>query len=283
MINSSSKTSTTLKSSRVSNGSPLVRLFQSKIIAFALFVGLLILLIKLGFWQLYRGYDKQELEQQLAYRQQLSPLSAQDLYTTDNFEHLSGRELSITVFPTPHSLIILDNQVHQGQVGYLVFQIMAVSPKEPALLVELGFTPANLDRTQLPQILPFTQKQTLHGRLYYKHTNPVSHELLAEKNNPIRIQNLNFVQLSKLVQQPIHPIVLQAEAITFDANQQPLAKPWNPLPMPANKHFGYAMQWFSMAFALLIIGLILLKRHISNFLSFFRITRSTDEPAKEKK
>jgi surfeit locus 1 family protein len=36
-----------------------------------------------------------------------------------------------------------------------------------------------------------------------------------------------------------------------------LAQPWQPVPMPAQKHFGYAFQWFTMAsvFALMLLWL----------------------------
>ena len=283
MINSSSKTSTTLKSSRVSKGSPLFRLFQSKLIASVLFFSLFILLIKLGFWQLNRGYEKQQLEQQLQQTQTLPALNQEQFINTSDFKSRLGRQVSLSVAPTSQPLLILDNQVHQGQVGYLVFQLMEISSNSPWLLVELGFTPADLDRTQLPNIQPLTHQQVLKGRLYHRLSNPVSHQLLAEVGSPTRIQNLNFSQLSQRVEHAVYPIVLQPEMISFDQQQRPLAKPWNPLPMPANKHFGYAMQWFSMALALLIIGLILLKRNINDFPSFLRIKRSTDDISKSNK
>ena len=280
MMNSSSKTSTTLKSSRVSNGSPLVRLFQSKLIASVLFLCLLILLIKLGFWQLNRGYEKQQLEQQLQLRQTMPALTLQQFLNNDKVEELLGRQLSITVNPTSQPLIVLDNQVYQKQVGYLVFQLVSIAPDLPNLLIELGFTPANPDRSRLPQVIPLQQQKHLHGKLYHRLSNPVSHQLYPELSSPIRIQNLNIPQLSEQLQQAILPVVLQPEIVSFDIKQRPLSKPWNPIPMPANKHFGYAMQWFSMAIALLIIGLILLRRHLTPFFSFLSIKRSTDEFSK---
>lgn len=159
---------------------------------------------------------------------------------------------------------------------------MQISPDQPSLLIELGFTPADLNRSHLPKVQSLTQQQ-LQGRLYHRISNPVSHDLFPESGSPIRIQNLNIPQLAKLLGQPIFPVVLQPETISFDQDQQPLVKPWNPLPMPAQKHFGYAMQWFSMAMALLIIGLVLLKRQLITFPLFLRIKRSIDELFKYKK
>lgn len=273
MIKSSSNTSTTLKSNRVSNGSPLLRLFQSKIIASVLFLGLLILLVKLGGWQLNRGYEKQQLEQQLDRRQHMPSITTQEFIALSHYKDLLGRHLSIQASPTQHPLILLDNQTLNGKVGYLAFQLMQIAPKQPLMLIELGFIAADFDRSKLPSVVPFEQKQ-LQGRLYHKLSNPISNQLLPELGSSIRIQNLNIPQIEKIVNQSIFPVVLQPEAIAFDSQQQPLAKPWRPITMPAKKHFGYAMQWFSMALALMIIGLVIIR---PLFFSFFSDKRSKDE------
>ncbi len=283
MMNSSSKTSTTLKSSRVSNGLPPFRLSQSKISVCVLFIFSLILLIKLGSWQLNRGYEKQRYEQRLQITQNQAALTQQEFIKTSDFDSLPGRRLSIEVTPTSKPLLALDNQVYQGRAGYLVFQLTAVAPDSPLLLIELGFAPANPDRTQLPQVLPLTNKRRLQGRLYHRLRNPVSHRLFAEPGSPTRIQNLNIPELSRLIQNPVFPVVFQPEAVSFDQQRRPLAKPWNPLPMPAKKHFGYAMQWFSMALGLLIIGLILIRRNLTCFSSILSMKRSKDEFSRPKK
>nr|WP_239480589.1 SURF1 family protein [Parashewanella hymeniacidonis] len=285
-MNSSSKTSTTLKSNRVSTGSPLSRLFKSKLLASVLFFGLLILLIKLGAWQLNRGYEKQDIEQQLILRQQLPSLTTQSLNQQKDFSELLGRQLTVLASPTTSPLIALDNQVNQGKVGYLIYQLMEVTPEQPALLVELGFIQANPDRSELPTVTAYQQQQ-FQGRLYYRESNPMSDQLYPEMGPMVRIQNLNIAQLSQYLQRALFPVVLQPETVAFDAQHKPLAKPWQPIPMPAKKHFGYAMQWFSMAIALFIIGIVLLKPIFTSFPVFsalkVSVKRSKDELSQNKK
>jgi surfeit locus 1 family protein len=79
----------------------------------------------------------------------------------------------------------------------------------------------------------------------------MSDELYAEVGDPLRFQNLNLPALEQLLALKLVPVVLQAKDISA------LPQPWQPVPMPAKKHFGYALQWFTMAsvFALMLLWL----------------------------
>ncbi|MCG9748637.1 SURF1 family protein [Shewanella sp. Isolate8] len=215
-------------------------------------------LVKLGLWQQGRAAEKQALQQALELKQAAAPLDYRQLLNLAEHEPLTGYRLEVTATPVDAPAILLDNQVYEGRVGYLAYQVMRVEADAPLLMVELGFIDSGLDRQKLPQITRMAQTVTLSGRVYQRASNPLSQHLLPEVGDPMRIQNLNLTELSQQLGMPLAPAILQPEAIPGGA----LPHPWLPIPMSAQKHQGYALQWFSMAtvFLMLMTYLLIFKR-----------------------
>ncbi|WP_299802836.1 SURF1 family protein [uncultured Shewanella sp.] len=200
------------------------------------------ILVKLGFWQLERAQYKSQWQQQLSERQAASVLNYSQILNFPKEEALTGFKLKTPATPVSNNIFLLDNQVYEGRVGYLALQVVQVSEQEPWLLVELGFIPAGLNRSQLPNVKPISQPIVLEGRVYQKQINPMSSELMAENAWPKRIQNLNIPQLAQLIDKPLASVVLQPSNL-----DNPYPHPWQPIPLSSQKHQGYAVQWFSMA------------------------------------
>ncbi|ABV89313.1 conserved hypothetical protein [Shewanella pealeana ATCC 700345] len=255
-MNSSSSTRTNLKINKTDMGSPRVKMNLAWLFIVLLTVIVFSVLVKLGFWQLERAHFKANWQQQLSERQAASVLSYPQLLNISKDEALTGFKLKTSVSPVSTDIFLLDNQVYQGRVGYLALQAVQVSELEPWLLVELGFIPAGLSRSQLPNVKPISQPSVLEGRVYQKQINPMSSELMAETAWPKRIQNLNIPQIAQLIDKPLASVVLQPSNLD---NTYP--HPWQPIPLSSQKHQGYAVQWFSMAgvFALLM-GYLLFRK-----------------------
>ena len=227
------------------------------IVSYVLFCGLFLLLLRLGFWQLSRGHERDRLEQSYAVRQQ-HILSFDQLLAVDNPSQITGMRTKVQLSPTQSPLIMLDNQIVKGKVGYLVYQLMQLAPNKPWLLVELGFISAYSDRNRLPVINKITQKKIFTGRVYHTSTNPFSSALMPESGDPLRIQNLNYEQLSKRLGHPVLNFALQPKHIFKSQDGRKLLKPWRPIAMSSSKNYGYAIQWFAMATALAVIGAIVI-------------------------
>ncbi|MGL4446929.1 MAG: SURF1 family protein [Shewanella sp.] len=228
---------------------PYLLLNKFTVLLLLLTVTVFSLLIKLGLWQLARGEEKATQLAQMAARQAQLPLSYPELLekvaqkTPEDAYALTGYRLEIHASPAPSPIWLLDNQIYQGEVGYLAFQLLQIDAKQPWLLIELGFIGAGLVRHELPKIAPLRGQLHLQGRLYQKQINPLSQTLQAEMGELIRFQNLNIVQMEQLLGQAILPVVLQPETLPSLA----LPHPWQPFPLSAQKHQGYALQWFTMA------------------------------------
>ncbi|MCL1126805.1 SURF1 family protein [Shewanella surugensis] len=220
-------------------------------------VSVFALLVKLGIWQLQRSQEKADWQQELSFRQSQSELSYSQLLALPSNTLYTGFRLQTQASPAMEKVLLLDNQVYQGRVGYLAFQIMEVMPNRPWLLLELGFISTTANRSDLPVIQPISAPVMLTGRLYNKEANPMSAELMAEAGWPKRIQNLNLNQLSIELNHALAPAILQPDKL---ASHQ-LPHPWQPFPMTPEKHKGYAFQWFVMAAVFIsIMGGLLLRQ-----------------------
>ncbi|WP_253820740.1 SURF1 family protein [Vibrio sp. 99-70-13A1] len=249
-------------------------------LAAALTVVSVSILIKLGFWQLGRGEQKSTYELALLEREKVSAIALSDfiemseltekpssllgedeltqskpLKHFEQLQALNGTRVKVEIEGGTGDVFLLDNQIHEGRVGYLVFMIGQLGEvgSGQSILLDLGFVEASRNRIVLPNLSDLSVPSNLSGRLYLKSTNPLSHELSAENTLPIRVQNLNIAELEDLFEVNLFPMVLQPIGLE-NWDYEPV---WVPLPMSSSKHFGYAVQWFVMAAVLASIMLMI--------------------------
>ena len=266
-MKSSKRTSVSLNRNTVDIAPPVSSLLLSRQLwlskRFWVAVGLTVvvfsLLVKLGFWQLERGQEKQALEQAILARADSAYQALGELLEENDWREGSilGKKVEANVVPQAFPVILLDNQTHQGNVGYLAFQIVSMSDESGTYaLLELGFVEGIADRSILPTVTTLEVSSFITGRLYRKFANPLSSELMPEVGDAIRVQNLNIAQLNQLLNIELMPAVLQPDNL----KNWPYDFPWNPLPLNSAKHFGYSIQWFSMAGVFLLLTLIVFVR-----------------------
>ncbi|MEZ8445593.1 SURF1 family protein [Vibrio splendidus] len=235
------------------------------------------ILIKLGLWQLERGNEKLRYEQQLSERAQQSSRSLDAVISEWKDSRIQAQGASEQLFlnglkvdvelEAPSGLVVLlDNQVNQGAVGYVIYMLGEVRFKdeneslvaEKQLLIDLGFVAASNDRRELPQLGNITLPTNMSGRLYTRSVNPLSHELGLENTTPKRIQNINIKALSEYTGQAVLPFVFQPKSL----ESWPYELLWRPTAMKSEKHFGYSFQWFAMAAVLLFLMLLIGYRYL---------------------
>ncbi len=252
------------------------RKFRSKGFWFAVALTLVSVgtLIKLGLWQLDRGNEKLRYEQQLSQRS-VQPSKPLDAVLTEWREAsvgtqqsvppstLNGLKADVELVKSSGLILLLDNQINQGTVGYVIYMLGEVQTQDgrKQLLIDLGFVAASNDRRELPGIGKITLPIEMSGRLYTRSVNPLSQELGLENTTPKRIQNINIEALSQYTGQEVLPFVFQPQSL----DSWPYEMLWRPTAMKSEKHFGYSFQWFVMAAVLLslmlLIGFRYLKKH----------------------
>ncbi len=252
-MKSSSKSSTSLKMNTMTDslfGQILTLRFA---VVCLLTVVAFSILIKLGLWQLARAEEKNEIEQRVSQREEQDPVLLTSL-SSDQRTIPTGLKVKLSATPVKDRYLLLDNQHYASQVGYLALQLVEAKTGQ-WVLIERGFVAAPNTRAQLPTVEWLTEPMDIIGRLYRKSLNPLSQDLMMEQRQPSRIQNLNFAQLGAQWQITLEPYVVQPLAANW-----PYPQPWQPVSMNAEKHLGYAVQWFSMAIALVVLSILLLIR-----------------------
>lgn len=224
------------------------------------------LLLALGYWQLQRADEKQEILDQYQTNRQQLPLT--DIRLLDTEQDFQYRQASIQGELENKKIIILDNRVKYSRPGYEILQAVTVFGSSKKLLVNRGWVPADLDRSVLPEYPLVTGNSQLKGYLYrtleggYRLDDGV--KTVSEK--PTRVGWITVERAAKLFGEPFYPYQLRLDR----DSQGALETGWPTVAVQPEKHTAYAVQWFVMAFTLCLLTLMA----NSNLISFFRKNQS---------
>ena len=207
------------------------------------------ILINLSWWQLNRATEKTAQLARVAELQaagalqpsQLSRLAASDIDAAP----LQGQGRWLAPY-----IWLLDNQIVQGRVGYdVIIPVQAEGLAEP-LLVNLGWTAALERRDSLPDVVIASQI-ALDGLLRTKVDGLLLLGQNAEDSGqwPMRIQQVNYAQLSQQSGLPLFP------ALLYQQNESEFTPHYQPVVLSPEKHRGYALQWFLLGIAVLGVAL----------------------------
>lgn len=210
---------------------------------------LLPLLLGLGTWQLTRAAEKERL---LAQWQNPSQARAWEQLGVDGA--MAGQPVTVTGrFESP--VWLLDNRTRDGAPGYEVLNLFRPD-QGPPVVVNRGWVPGERRRDQLPEIAVPPGQVKLQARVA---DYPVPPILAGEPTTgsgqeswPQRVQALPR-ELAASVEADV-----AAKILKLDGAIQPGAfrADWEPDMMGPQTHYGYALQWFSMAAALIILTII---------------------------
>lgn len=209
------------------------------------------LLLGLGYWQMDRAAAKHDLVERRAASEVSAPLMlgpGNMLEEQDRYRPavVSGRYLSDQQW-------LLDNRIYRGQPGYHVFTpFVPDGGVAPLLLINRGWIAVGESRAFLP-LLPVTDERvTLSGRL----DSPASVGLvvgevpLQSVEDRVLVQSLDIGALGQARGMDL----LRYALVLDEGGPGGLQYDWSPIPqMGPEKHLGYAVQWFGLAVALLII------------------------------
>jgi surfeit locus 1 family protein len=210
----------------------------------------MILFIRLGVWQLDRGNFK-SLVQESVVANSASTVQQPSLPLND-LESWRYRNITLTGNFMPDRQFLLDNQIRDQQPGYSVLSAFHVPGMNTTILVDRGWLPQAARREQLPDISVSSETLTIKGSIYVPYENAYSLGEIAEGEDsgwPRRIQFVDYEQLSARLATQLQPFTLRLNA----AMDNGYRRDWVESQSPANKHYGYAFQWFAMAAAVVVL------------------------------
>ena len=142
--------------------------------------------------------------------------------------------------------ILLDNKVLRGTPGYQVLTPLKIGGGDLYVLVNRGWVAAGARRDRLPQIQTPAGTETVEGIAVVPSGNIL--ELDAKTEEGSVWQNLVLARYAKWSGLKLQPIVLQQTSEAADG----LVRVWSRPDIGADKHRGYAFQWYALAVTILI-------------------------------
>lgn len=221
---------------------------------FLLGLCLSLLFVRLGFWQLSRAEEKQQMlkEHQIFEGTVPNHWQPQDK-TPSQYQQIfvEGRYLS--------QLLLLDNQHRDHQFGYDVISPLLMS-NGTILLVDRGWIKGDAARLRLPEVNIISGWVRVAGTVYFPSTKNwiLGNILEKQQGEKVVIELLDTTFLSQFLHKAVYPFIIrlgQSEAQGF-------VREWPTVAMPPERHYAYALQWFAFAFVIIIMILVSRKKSV---------------------
>ena len=208
-----------------------------------------IVFVFLGVWQIERAAHKEGLLQAFNSEQESPPIRLTSQSPDWSRVFVDG------IFDSTRQILI-DNQIHKGKVGYKIFTPFRFDDNK-IVLVDRGWIAQGQSRSDLPQLNILEKK----SRIIATVTSPEQGVLAGSElltNEWPRVSQTKAVEvIASAFKEPILDIVLVLDPGSSQITEFIQIKPFAITPV---KHYGYAMQWFTMSIVLLGMFLYALKR-----------------------
>lgn len=218
------------------------------------------LTVSLGNWQTRRGAAKEALQDawDAAQRTQPRPLVAASL------EAVAGQlpqRVTVTGRFVEQATVFLDNRIVDGVTGVYVVTPLAIDPGSPWVLVNRGWTArAAVDRNRLPSAPAPTGAVTVTGLAVERAPRLLDLGHAPERRLPGVWQNLDFDDVERVSGHRVARFVVQQMNDTGDG----LQRSWPAPAAGAEKHRGYALQWYGLAALIVVLTMIYGGRAVLN-------------------
>ena len=223
----------------------------------SLIIATLVLLISLGFWQLDRADEKRAIEGQI------DSANSGDVKLIDSAEFLKDKEyyhVRLQGSYVGDKQFIYDNQIVDQISGYYVLTPLVLKGDSKAVLINRGFIPWNGRRDKLADIDIGEELTEVKVQI----SKPVKRmELEASEltgDFPVLIQALDLDEMSTIASLDFASVV----GLLSPETENGFVRQWEPYTGSIERHIGYAIQWFLMAFVLAFIGIRLALKQRKN-------------------
>ena len=208
-----------------------------------------IVFVFLGVWQIERAAHKEGLLQAFNAEQESPPIRLTSQSSDWSRVFVDG------IFDSSRQILI-DNQIHKGRVGYKIFTPFRFDDNK-IVLVDRGWIAQGKSRSDLPQLNVLEKKSRIIGTVTSPEQGVLAGSELLTNEWPRVSQTKAVEVIASAFKEPILDIVLVLDPGSSQITEFIQIKPFAITPV---KHYGYAMQWFTMSIVLLGMFLYALKR-----------------------
>lgn len=230
-------------------------------VSILLFVSIFLFLSSLGVWQLRRADQKR---QWLALHQNSEQKKSINIQNLRDVKRINYASIELVGHYENHPIIFLDNKMYHHQVGYQVLVPFVPDEGDRLVWVNRGWIPRGKSRNTLPELKLPTGKLSLKGIIHLPEKAGV---LLGQNLEKLsshfwRLQFLQLEILNQHLKQPFYPFEILL--ILDDAGDAALwVRDWKPVvSVTPERHVGYAVQWFGLSAAFLVIFVLVHARRL---------------------
>ncbi len=213
------------------------------------------LFASLGSWQVWRAGQRAAVFDGFAEAGRRPALTVP--IAEARFDEFRYRWIELRGRYLPSRQILLDSMTHGGRAGYHVltpFSLEGISLEgsEPLVLVNRGWVPADPERRRLPDVGVGDSARTVRAQI---DALPRPGLTLDNRGDPASgwpqvLLFPTFPDLEARLGTPLRHYQLLLSPEAADG----FVRVWQPRAMPPERHIGYAIQWYSFAAALGVIG-----------------------------
>lgn len=198
--------------------------------------------IALGDWQTRRAVEKETIAARLQARS-MAPvieLGNAELAADDN----EFRQVRVKGHFVQHWPVYLDNRPHQGQAGFYLLMPLKISGTDKTVLVARGWLPRDIaNRTRIPPVATPGTEIEITGMIR-RHAGRLFELGTAMQLAPGAIvQNVTVAEFAAASKLAMHPFLIEQTSKVADG----LVRDWPRPSHGADKHRGYAFQWYGLA------------------------------------
>ncbi|SES86191.1 surfeit locus 1 family protein [Nitrosospira multiformis] len=206
-------------------------------------------MVQLGNWQLSRAQEKESRQERLDRLSQEPAITLPDHPV--KLEDFQYHQVEARGEYVPGHTIYLDNKIYKGIAGYQIVTPLRVGNSEMHVLVNRGWIAATRDRSKLPEVATPGGKILVSGIATTAMQKTL--ELSPDQVSGQVWENLDLERYRSSTGLKLQPVMI----LQKDQANDGLVREWPRPDSGSGKNIGYAFQWFAMAFAVLIIYLVL--------------------------
>ncbi len=232
--------------------------FSAPLLPLLVVLALLPGLASLGFWQLDRAAEKEQL--QAAFAEQMEGPAVELL--SSELTKKKQRYLKVDLQGQLRSdgrQFLLDNRVHKGRAGYEVFVPLYLNDGG-VILLNRGWLPVGLSRVVKPQVELASQDVRVIGVAAIPPERFSLGDALSEGDRwpkSLQFEDFSAMQLALGLDLDLVPRILQP----VEDSAWSFERIWRAVEKDSTQNYGYAVQWFALALALaLLVLFVCLKR-----------------------
>lgn len=228
------------------------RRFKPGLLPTIVTVLMLFVLVSLGTWQINRSVEKKALIESFEQAPDMSPVTLAEL--RNDWGKYRFRKISLDGSYDGGHQILLENQIHNRQSGFMVLTPFRLANSNNYVLVNRGWLERDSRVARLPDISFEKDSRAITGLV--SHPPGVGIKLGSLNQSPMSWPKpIPYIDMDWLGLQ-LGAKVLPWIVLLGKEEPNGYLREWRPaiaVRMPPEKHQGYAFQWYSLAIVLVFL------------------------------